>query len=124
MVPRDRLTMLREHAEWDEVVRTVASSPFSRIPVYRESTDHVIGTLRVKDLVDRFIQEGPVPLETLMRPITQVAPDLPADRVIGLMRDRRAHQAVVVDEDGRLAGLITIQDLLGELLEMQPKAAR
>jgi CBS domain containing-hemolysin-like protein len=116
--------MVPEDAGWDDLVRTVASSPFSRIPVYRASTDQIIGTLRVKDLVDRFIQEGPVPLERLMRPITQVAPDLPADRVIGLMRERRAHQAVVTGPDGSLAGLITIQDLLDELLGLQSKAAR
>jgi CBS domain containing-hemolysin-like protein len=124
MVPRERLTMVPEDAGWDDLVRTVASSPFSRIPVYRASTDQIIGTLRVKDLVDRFIQEGPVPLERLMRPITQVAPDLPADRVIGLMRERRAHQAVVTGPDGSLAGLITIEDLLDELLGLQSKAAR
>jgi CBS domain containing-hemolysin-like protein len=123
MVPRERLTMIAADASWDEVVRTVAGSPFSRIPVFRRNDGGVIGTLRVKDLVDRYIREGPVPLEKLMRPVTQVAPDLPADRVVNLLREKRAHQAVVVGADGRAAGLITIQDLLGELLEVQSKAA-
>jgi CBS domain containing-hemolysin-like protein len=116
MVPRERLTMLEAGAPWSEIVRTVAASPFSRIPVYRRATDRVVGLLRVKDLVDRYVAEGPVPLERLMRPIVQVPEDLTADRVIAQLRERRTHAVIVVDQAERATGLITIQDVLGELL--------
>jgi CBS domain containing-hemolysin-like protein len=116
MVPRDRLTTLPLDASWDEVVSTLAASPFSRIPVFRESAEHIVGTLRVKDLVGRYVTEGPAPLGSLIRPVVRITEDLPADRIIQLLRERRAHQAVVVDGDDRAIGLVTIQDILGEML--------
>jgi CBS domain containing-hemolysin-like protein len=116
MVPHDRLTMVRSDTPWAEVVRLVAATPFSRIPVYRDSPRRIVGTLRVKDLVGRYVAEGPLPIDRLMRPVVELGQDLPADRVISLLRERRAHQAVVVDAPGHAIGLITIQDVLGELL--------
>jgi CBS domain containing-hemolysin-like protein len=117
MVPRGNLTMLPLGASWDDVVRCVVASPFSRVPVYRGSPDQVIGTLRVKDLIFRFITEGRAfPIDRLIRPIARISADLPADHVVGVLREHRAHQAVVVDETGALLGLITIQDVVGELL--------
>jgi CBS domain containing-hemolysin-like protein len=116
MVPRDRLTMLQLDTPWDEVLRTVAASPFSRLPVYRDSPERIVGTLRVKDLVARYVAEGPVPLMRLIRPVVELSEDLPADRVVSVLRERRVHQAVVVDRPGHAIGLVTIQDVLSELL--------
>jgi CBS domain containing-hemolysin-like protein len=118
MVPLDKLTMLQDDTPWPEVVRVVAASPFSRLPIYRGTPDHVIGTLRVKDLLHHFVLEGEPPaLARLVRPLARVAHTLPADRVIALLRERRVHQAVVTDAGDRVIGLITIQDVLAEFLE-------
>jgi CBS domain containing-hemolysin-like protein len=116
MVPYDRMTVLQIDTPWPDVVRLVAATPYSRIPVYRESPHRIVGMLRVRDLVARYVAEGPVPLERLLRPVAEVRHDLPADRVVTALRDRRVHQAVVVDAPGHAVGLITIQDVLGELL--------
>ena len=116
MVPLERLTMIEERATWEAVLQTVAASPFSRIPVYRGTREAVVGTLRVKDLVSRYIAEGPASLDRLMRPVARVPDTLAADRVIAHLREHRAHQAVVTGPGGRAVGLITIQDLLAELL--------
>jgi CBS domain containing-hemolysin-like protein len=98
-------------------VRVVAASPFSRLPVYRGTPDTIIGTLRVKDLLHQFVLEGEAPaLGRLLRPLGRVAHNLPADRVIGLLRERRVHQAVVTSDEDRVIGLITIQDVLAEFL--------
>ncbi len=115
MVPLDRLTVLPFDAPWEATVRTVLTSPFSRLPIYRGERDQLIGTLRVKDLVERYVAEGPVGLDRLVRPVVRLAPELPADRVLTLLRERRTHQAVV-ESQGRALGLITIQDVLAELL--------
>jgi putative hemolysin len=116
MVPRERLTMLPDDAAWEDVVRVVMASPFSRLPVFRQSTNQIVGTLRVKDLVERYVVEGPSPLAKLMRPVVNVVADLPADRVVTYLREHRVHAAVVVDAQGQALGLITIQDVLTELL--------
>jgi CBS domain containing-hemolysin-like protein len=108
--------MIEVDTPWGDVVRQVAASPFSRLPVYRGSPDHVIGTLRVKDLVFRFIADGPAPLDRLVRPVARISADLGADRVISAMRERRVHQAIVVDDADLVIGLITIHDVVGALL--------
>jgi CBS domain containing-hemolysin-like protein len=123
MVPLPRLTMLASDASWDTVVKTVAASPFSRLPVYRDRRETIVGTLRVKDLVGRYVSDGPQSVEQLMYPLPRVADSMPADQVLVLLREQRAHQAIVVGDSGRVAGLVTIQDVLGELLEPASDAA-
>ena len=66
--------------------------------------------------VERYATEGSVRLDGLLRPVLELPEDLPADRLITELRERRAHSAVVVDGEGRAVGLVTIQDLVGELL--------
>lgn len=116
MVPREKLTMLDVSASAAEVLQTVLASPFSRLPVFRGAPDTVVGTLRVKDYVERYAEGGPLTIESLMRPVLVLDGRLPADRVLTHLRDRRAHSAIVIDEAGRALGLITIQDVLSELL--------
>jgi CBS domain containing-hemolysin-like protein len=116
MVPRERLSMLNVDTPWTDVVRVVAASPFSRLPVYRGSPDNILGAIRVKDLVRRFVSAGPIALDKLARPLPRLRVDLPADRIIGVFRAKRAHLALVVDASDRVVGLVTIHDVLGELL--------
>jgi putative hemolysin len=124
MVPRDRLTMVPETATWDEILPIVSASPFSRLPVYRERRDRVVGTLRVKDLVHRYLAEGPpVTAGSLARPVATIPVTLPADQVLTAMKAKRAHQAVVLDGTGAVIGLITIQDVLGALLGSEGAAS-
>jgi CBS domain containing-hemolysin-like protein len=117
MVPLAKLTMVRADTPWPELVRVVTASPFSRIPVFRDAPENVIGTLRVKDLVYQYVMDGAgARLDQLARPMVRVPSDLPADRVIALLRERRVHQAVVTDAAGAVVGLITIQDVIGAVL--------
>jgi CBS domain containing-hemolysin-like protein len=117
MVPRERMTMLEVSAPWEDALRTVLASPFSRLPVFQGSPERIVGTLRVKDLVDRYATDGgPLALDRLIRPIVHLLDDVPADRALALLRERRAHTAIVTDASGRTVGLLTIQDLLTELL--------
>jgi len=117
MVPLSRVTMLQVDTPWTEVVRLISTTPFSRIPVYRDAPNRIVGTLRVKDFIAHYAAEGATPIARLVRPIAGVREDLAADRVVALLRERRAHQAVVVDASGVALGLVTIQDVLNELLQ-------
>ena len=115
MVPKQNLAMIDADLPIAQAMQTAASSPYSRLPVYRESNDNVIGTLRTKDLALQYIEGAALPLERIMRPVATVTPDMQADRLLAFLREKRVHQAVV-REDGRLLGLITIQDVLGAFL--------
>jgi CBS domain containing-hemolysin-like protein len=116
MIPLDRLTMIDVDASWDDAVKTVAASAFSRLPAWRGSRDRIVGTLRAKDLVERVLSAGPIALERLVRPIATIREDVAADRIVNVLRERRTHQAIVVDAAGRTLGVLTIQDVLTELL--------
>jgi CBS domain containing-hemolysin-like protein len=117
MVPRERLAAVEASTPFDEVLRLVATSPYSRLPVYRGSLDRVIGILHTKDVVLDYIGEQPrASVATLLRPIVRVRETMPADRLLAFLRERRRHHALVEDDDGRISGLITLEDVLAELL--------
>jgi CBS domain containing-hemolysin-like protein len=119
MVPRHQVTMLDVTTPWDEVVRTVAASPFSRIPVYRATPDNVIGILRVKDLTTHYVLTGRAALERLLHPACRIPGETSADRVLSQLKNQRTHQALVTDEQNRIIGLIAIQDVLATFLDLR-----
>jgi CBS domain containing-hemolysin-like protein len=117
MVPRSRLAGIEEHAPFDEVLRVVIASPFSRLPVYRGSMDNIVGILHTKDVVTDFIKNRPrESWSGLLKPIVRVIDTMPADKLLTFLRERRSHQALVVDAAGAVVGLITVEDVVSELL--------
>ena len=117
MVPRRQIEAINIDTPLDEATTRVAQSAFSRLPVYRESIDNVLGMLHTKDLV-RWRVSGPADatLATLVRPIASVHESVTVDRVLRQLRERRTQQALVVDEFGGTSGLLTLEDVLSELL--------
>jgi putative hemolysin len=118
MVPRRKISALDINTPLNQVITVVAQSPFSRLPVYRDSIDNVVGMLHTKDLVRWLVNGGSTDatLASLLRPIATVHESVAADRVLRQLRERRTHQALVVDEFGGTAGLLTLEDVLSELL--------
>jgi putative hemolysin len=116
MVPRARLATVNAEMPFDEVLRVVAGSPYSRLPVYRGSLDNIAGILHIKDVVTRFVRPGRLNVANLLRPIVSVPESMPADRLLAFLRERRSHQAIVLDAAGKVAGLITLEDVVAELL--------
>ena len=116
MVPRERLAAIDVEMPFDHALQAVAASPYSRLPIYRGTIENVLGILHTKDVVADFVQRRGASLTTLLRPIVRVRDAMPADRLLAFLRERRSHQAIVVDGNGRVAGLITLEDVLGELL--------
>lgn len=121
MVPRERLAAIAVSTPVRDVLRVVASSPYSRLPVFRGTLDDIPGILHTKDVVTHFLEKGRSGmLTTLIRPILRVPDTMPADRLLGFLRERRSHQALVVDGGNRVVGMITLEDVLGELLGNVP----
>ena len=117
MVPRRRVAAIDIDTPLTEVIALVAQSPYSRLPVYRGSIDNVVGILHTKDLVRWFVSDGKdATLASVIRPITSVHESVTADRVLRVLRERRSHQALVQDEFGGTAGLLTLENVLSELL--------
>lgn len=121
MVPRQRLAAVDLATPWRDVLRIVATSPYSRLPVFRGTLDDIVGILHTKHVVTHFVEqreEGA--LASLVRPVQRVQETLSADRLLAFLRERRSHQALVVDAGDKVVGLITLEDVLGELLGSVP----
>jgi magnesium and cobalt exporter, CNNM family len=118
MVPRTRIAALDSTTPLHEVIGIMAQSPYSRLPVYRESLDNIVGVLHTKDLVRWYVSGGgsQATLASLIRTVPSVHESITADRVLRELRERRSHQALVVDEFGGTSGLLTLEDVLSELL--------
>ena len=117
MVPRNRISAVDVNMPTNEVIDVVSASPFSRIPVYLGSIDNIVGILHTKDLVQGMVSErADAGLASIIRPIVSVHESVAADHVLRLLRERRTHQALVVDEFGGTSGLITLEDVLSEFL--------
>jgi putative hemolysin len=116
MVPRSQLIAIEASTPDFEIVQRVLESPYSRLPVYRETIDNLLGTVNTRDIVASYVTVGRIPpLAELLRPIPFVPENLTADRLVHLLRRERTSKAVVVDEYGGVQGLISIDDLLAEL---------
>jgi CBS domain containing-hemolysin-like protein len=116
MVPRERLAAIDVNTPMEDVLRLVTASPFSRMPVYDAYLDNPIGILHTKNVVADFVQGKLRSLRGLLQPIVRVRDEMPADRLLAFLRERRSHQALVLDERGAVAGLITLEDVVAELL--------
>ena len=115
MRPRTEVVALDIESTEDEVERIVKEERYSRYPVIRESLDDVVGVFLAKDLWLRD-SSTPFSLKELTRECLYVPDSRPAERVLDDLRKTRAHMAVVLDEYGGTAGIITMEDLIEEVI--------
>src|SRR6187200_1074453 len=118
MVPRIAMVTLRATATMDEAIDTVIDGGHSRIPVYEETIDEIIGILYAKDLLPFLkgsVTERPM-LRSILRTPVFVPESMSVDDLLHEFQRRKIHIAIVLDEYGGTAGLVTIEDLLEEIV--------
>lgn len=116
MVPRPDMECLEDTASAAEAVVAIQRSGYSRLPVFHESVDDILGVLYAKDLLVAMAHEGPEPaVASLVREAYFVPETKPVEELLVEMRSR-THIAIVADEYGGTAGLVTIEDLLEEIV--------
>lgn len=116
MVPRADMVALDIDCERGEMLKAVIEQPHSRFPVFRESLDDIVGFVHIKDILACVAQDQPVVLSELMREILIVSPAILVMDLLLDMRIKRVHMAVVVDEFGGIDGLVTIEDLVEQIV--------
>jgi CBS domain containing-hemolysin-like protein len=117
MVPRIDIVAIPMASTLDEALDTILAAGHSRIPVYAESIDDIAGLLYAKDLLKAFRDRDFEPdLNLLLRDAYFVPDSKPVDELLAELKGRKVHMAVVVDEYGGTAGLVTIEDLLEEIV--------
>ena len=116
MVPRVDIVAIAADTPLDEVVRVIQAEAHSRYPVYREALDDVIGMIHIKDVLAYWGTAKKFNLRDILRRVVFVAPTLPVLDMLLDMRRSRTHMALVVDEFGGTDGLLTIEDLVEEIV--------
>ncbi|WP_257462094.1 hemolysin family protein [Archangium lipolyticum] len=117
MVPRKRIAALDITTSPDELLRRAIASPYTRMPVYQGSLEKMLGIVHTKDIASHFARHGTLPpLRDVLRPLPTVRRGVKADQLLTLLRERRATQALVVNRNGRVEGLVSLEDVLEALL--------
>ncbi|MFH1920439.1 MAG: hemolysin family protein, partial [Planctomycetota bacterium] len=99
-----------------EVVGAVVMSGFSRVPVYQGDLDHIVGFVYIKDVLRLLHMGWPIELGQVLRPAPFVPETLPLDRLLQVFRKERTQMAIILDEYGGTVGLVTMEDVLEELV--------
>ncbi|HXF81614.1 MAG TPA: hemolysin family protein [bacterium] len=117
MVPRIDMVCVADTDTVADALRVIRAEGHSRLPVYHETIDQIVGVVHVKDLVP-FLQDGrgATPVKEAARAAYFIPESKPLDSLFREMRRRKVHMAIVVDEYGGTAGLVTIEDLLEEIV--------
>jgi len=118
MVPRPEVVAISVEMPPEDVLAAVIDSPYTRYPVYRESVDDIVGVLHVRDLFSEMHDHGPaaVELQRILRPAYIVPETKDLAALLNEFRKRNQHMAVVVDEYGAMQGIVTLEDLLEEIV--------
>jgi CBS domain containing-hemolysin-like protein len=119
MTPRTEMHMVPVSTPWEGLVDNVIESGHSRVPIYDKSRDDVVGILNIKDLLPELAkgsEDARQPLTALLRKPLFVPETKPVDELLTLFQKSRTHIAVVLDEYGGVSGLVTIEDVLEEIV--------
>ncbi len=116
MVPRERIVALRRHAGAEEIRQVLLEHGHSRMPVYEDTLDNIVGYVIAKDLLGVAWEANLIILEDVMRQPFFLVETMPAMAALKELQRRRMQLAVVVDERGGVVGLVTVEDLVEELV--------
>lgn len=116
MVPRADIHAVPIDATLAQVVEAFRKARHSRLPVYRETLDDVAGFIHIKDVIDYWRDDRAFSIPAILREVLVVPPSLPALTLLARMRARRLHMAVVIDEYGGVDGLVTVEDVVEEIV--------
>ena len=113
--PRIDITALSITADKTEIAKTFAESGYSRIPVYENDLDNVIGILYYKDFYTKAYNK-PLPISAITKPVIYVAKTQPVNELMKELQEKQLHMAIVTDEFGSTAGIVTLEDILEEIV--------
>jgi len=116
MLPRAQIKAIDINSSMKELIGLMTEHSHSRIPVYRETLDDLLGMIHIKDVMGLLSENKECSLNELLRPIIFAAPSMPVSKLLLQMRANRQHMAVVIDEFGGVDGLVTIEDLVEEIV--------
>lgn len=116
LTPRVDIVAVEKDVDLDEIVAIFIKNGFSRLPVYGENLDDVLGFIHVKDLITTLKKRNDLKIDNILRPVIFVSPYIRILDLLFEMIAKRSHMVMVVDEFGGIDGLITIEDIIEEIV--------
>jgi putative hemolysin len=116
MIPRTEMIAVDLTEEKEEILKKIMKTGHSLVPAYEETTDHIIGVIHTKDLMRRYIEKKNISIKNLVRPAYFIPETKPISEVLKEMQRRGERLAIVTDEYGGTEGLITLEDILEEIV--------
>ncbi len=117
MTPRTKVEAIPHNVSRQELLEIVTTSRHSRFPVYEDDRDHIIGILHLKDIVHQTVKsQGRFDLRLILRSTPAVPEDLPVQTLLAAFKRQKLHMAIVLDEFGGMAGIVTLEDLVEEIV--------
>ncbi|MFZ3576717.1 hemolysin family protein [Virgibacillus sp. DJP39] len=116
MIPRTEMICFFAEDSFEENLDVIKEGQFTRYPVADEDKDHIIGLVNIKEIFTGHITKGKETLEDYIRPILHITEATPIKQVLIKMQKERIHMAIVIDEYGGTAGLLTVEDILEEIV--------
>ena len=116
MVPRTEMFCLYKEESYENNIELVREGQFTRYPIAEQDKDHIVGLVNLKEIFTGHFTGEPVSLDSFIRPIIHVSEATPIKQVLLKMQKERIHMAIVMDEYGGTAGLVTVEDILEEIV--------
>ncbi|MBZ0295719.1 MAG: hemolysin family protein [Anaerolineae bacterium] len=117
MTPRTRIDAVPVNIDHAKLMETMFTSPHTRLPVYENQLDQILGIIHLKDLMHHYLESNDqLDLRSLLTSVPFVPEGLQADRLLTQFKKERVHMAIVLDEYGGTAGLVTLEDLIEEIV--------
>ena len=116
ITPRVDMLAIDIEDDWEEVLKTAYDSPYSRIPVYEDTIDNIIGILHLNHFFKELVEQPQFDLRSILMPVNFVPKTMPLDDVLTVMKKRQCHMVIVTDEYGGTMGCLTMEDVLEQLV--------
>lgn len=117
MTPRTRVQAIPVDIKYEDLLKLVTESRHSRFPVYKGDRDHIVGILHIKDLMRQTLRTtGAFDLRLILRSAPAVPEDQPVEALLAAFKRQKLHMAIVLDEFGGMAGIVTLEDLVEEIM--------
>lgn len=116
MVPRTDMVCLYREDSLEENMKTIKEEQYTRFPIIAESKDQIVGVINTKEFFLRYADDGNLDLNKLIRPVLTVSEATPVKVLLKTMQKRGTHIAILVDEYGGTSGMVTIEDILEEIV--------
>ena len=114
--PRVDMVAIKDSCSKEELLNLFIESGFSRIPVYHDNIDNVIGIINEKDLINIVVNNRSQEISSIIKPLNVIQPHMKLSQLLKLLQNNKSHMALIADEYGGTMGIITLEDILEELV--------